>query len=245
MTRTPTQVASHAQKYFIRQNNVSKRKRRSSLFDISPDSVPSSNENATGASTKNVLSNNKQSSSQTRKTNNDSASQPSRSEEFPNIGNSGQSVPSKAMKDLTPQVVDSLAPKVSPQAASMPNLQNKNPGAGFLLMNGMHPVMQAALAGVLPQMLRQSNDMTQHPNAQGMGMPIPPQLSTLIPFLSQYPAGVTNPNLPFPLTNFNTFNTSWSNLPMPSGMDKFRDSETLFRPTPTHAAANNRGKPFS
>jgi len=33
-TRTPTQVASHAQKYFIRQNNMSKRKRRSSLFDI-------------------------------------------------------------------------------------------------------------------------------------------------------------------------------------------------------------------
>ena len=33
-TRTPTQVASHAQKYFIRQTNVSKRKRRSSLFDI-------------------------------------------------------------------------------------------------------------------------------------------------------------------------------------------------------------------
>lgn len=33
-TRTPTQVASHAQKYFIRQNNLNKRKRRSSLFDI-------------------------------------------------------------------------------------------------------------------------------------------------------------------------------------------------------------------
>lgn len=33
-SRTPTQVASHAQKYFIRQTNVSKRKRRSSLFDI-------------------------------------------------------------------------------------------------------------------------------------------------------------------------------------------------------------------
>ena len=33
-SRTPTQVASHAQKYFIRQNNLNKRKRRSSLFDI-------------------------------------------------------------------------------------------------------------------------------------------------------------------------------------------------------------------
>ncbi|KAI4371456.1 hypothetical protein MLD38_019689 [Melastoma candidum] len=34
VTRTPTQVASHAQKYFIRQSNVSRRKRRSSLFDM-------------------------------------------------------------------------------------------------------------------------------------------------------------------------------------------------------------------
>ncbi|KAM0007494.1 putative transcription factor MYB-HB-like family [Helianthus debilis subsp. tardiflorus] len=37
ITRTPTQVASHAQKYFIRQCNVSRRKRRSSLFDIVAD----------------------------------------------------------------------------------------------------------------------------------------------------------------------------------------------------------------
>ncbi|KAF5729827.1 syringolide-induced protein 1-3-1B [Tripterygium wilfordii] len=37
MSRTPTQVASHAQKYFIRQTNVSRRKRRSSLFDIVAD----------------------------------------------------------------------------------------------------------------------------------------------------------------------------------------------------------------
>ncbi|XP_002993844.2 transcription factor MYBS3 isoform X1 [Selaginella moellendorffii] len=36
-SRTPTQVASHAQKYFIRQSNLTKRKRRSSLFDISPE----------------------------------------------------------------------------------------------------------------------------------------------------------------------------------------------------------------
>uniref|UniRef100_A0A7N1A5U7 Uncharacterized protein n=1 Tax=Kalanchoe fedtschenkoi TaxID=63787 RepID=A0A7N1A5U7_KALFE len=37
MTRTPTQVASHAQKYFIRQSNASRRKRRTSLFDMTPD----------------------------------------------------------------------------------------------------------------------------------------------------------------------------------------------------------------
>ncbi|WOG86312.1 hypothetical protein DCAR_0205514 [Daucus carota subsp. sativus] len=37
ITRTPTQVASHAQKYFIRQSNMSRRKRRSSLFDIVAD----------------------------------------------------------------------------------------------------------------------------------------------------------------------------------------------------------------
>ena len=52
-TRTPTQVASHAQKYFIRQLSVGKDKRRSSIHDIttvnltdskspSPDNRPSS-----------------------------------------------------------------------------------------------------------------------------------------------------------------------------------------------------------
>lgn len=33
-TRTPTQVASHAQKYFLRQASLNKKKRRSSLFDM-------------------------------------------------------------------------------------------------------------------------------------------------------------------------------------------------------------------
>lgn len=33
-TRTPTQVASHAQKYFLRQATLTKKKRRSSLFDM-------------------------------------------------------------------------------------------------------------------------------------------------------------------------------------------------------------------
>ncbi|KAL9686874.1 hypothetical protein QQ045_031267 [Rhodiola kirilowii] len=37
--RTPTQVASHAQKYFLRQNNHNRRRMRSSLFDITPDAV--------------------------------------------------------------------------------------------------------------------------------------------------------------------------------------------------------------
>lgn len=39
VSRSPTQVASHAQKYFIRQNNGIRRKRRSSLFDMVPDMV--------------------------------------------------------------------------------------------------------------------------------------------------------------------------------------------------------------
>ncbi|KAL7243307.1 hypothetical protein ACSBR1_015664 [Camellia fascicularis] len=39
ISRTPTQVASHAQKYFPRQCNASRRKRRSSLFDIVADEV--------------------------------------------------------------------------------------------------------------------------------------------------------------------------------------------------------------
>lgn len=37
VSRTPTQVASHAQKYFIRQSNATRRKRRSSLFDMVTD----------------------------------------------------------------------------------------------------------------------------------------------------------------------------------------------------------------
>lgn len=41
-TRTPTQVASHAQKYFLRRNNQNRRRRRSSLFDITTDAVLSS-----------------------------------------------------------------------------------------------------------------------------------------------------------------------------------------------------------
>ena len=36
-SRTSTQVASHAQKYFLRQLNLQSRKRRSSLFDMAPD----------------------------------------------------------------------------------------------------------------------------------------------------------------------------------------------------------------
>ncbi|CAN0924122.1 Transcription factor MYBS3 [Linum grandiflorum] len=50
-TRTPTQVASHAQKYFLRRNNQNRRRRRSSLFDITPDNntPPPSNQEAASA----------------------------------------------------------------------------------------------------------------------------------------------------------------------------------------------------
>ena len=34
VTRTPTQVASHAQKYFLRQSSVKKERKRSSIHDI-------------------------------------------------------------------------------------------------------------------------------------------------------------------------------------------------------------------
>ncbi|WOL06965.1 hypothetical protein Cni_G15700 [Canna indica] len=40
ITRTPTQVASHAQKYFIRLNSGSKDKRRSSIHDITTVDLP-------------------------------------------------------------------------------------------------------------------------------------------------------------------------------------------------------------
>lgn len=41
-TRTSTQVASHAQKYFLRRNNFNRRRRRSSLFDITTHTFTSS-----------------------------------------------------------------------------------------------------------------------------------------------------------------------------------------------------------
>nr|QSD99762.1 MYB family transcription factor [Melilotus albus] len=44
-TRTPTQVASHAQKYFIRQLNGGKDKRRSSIHDITMVSLMFNSEN--------------------------------------------------------------------------------------------------------------------------------------------------------------------------------------------------------
>ncbi|KAF9667799.1 hypothetical protein SADUNF_Sadunf15G0061000 [Salix dunnii] len=40
-TRTPTQVASHAQKHFLRLSSVNRRRRRTSLFDITADTVTS------------------------------------------------------------------------------------------------------------------------------------------------------------------------------------------------------------
>ncbi|XP_022859533.1 transcription factor KUA1-like [Olea europaea var. sylvestris] len=42
-TRTPTQVASHAQKYFLRQASLCKKKKRSSLFDMVSDANSEAN----------------------------------------------------------------------------------------------------------------------------------------------------------------------------------------------------------
>jgi hypothetical protein len=65
-TRTPTQVASHAQKYFIRQTSTgNKRKRRTSLFDTTLDSIPETkrnhSNNATGHSGEGAMMNRSQS----------------------------------------------------------------------------------------------------------------------------------------------------------------------------------------
>lgn len=43
MTRTPTQVASHAQKYFLRLSSGGKDKRRSSIHDITTANIPDNN----------------------------------------------------------------------------------------------------------------------------------------------------------------------------------------------------------
>ncbi|KAK6929049.1 SANT/Myb domain [Dillenia turbinata] len=42
VTRTPTQVASHAQKYFLRQNSGKKERKRSSIHDITETNMSSS-----------------------------------------------------------------------------------------------------------------------------------------------------------------------------------------------------------
>lgn len=48
ISRTPTQVASHAQKYFIRLNSINKDKRRSSIHDITSVNGGDSNPQNTG-----------------------------------------------------------------------------------------------------------------------------------------------------------------------------------------------------
>ncbi|CAN1853597.1 Transcription factor DIVARICATA [Linum perenne] len=50
MTRTPTQVASHAQKYFIRQSTGGKDKKRSSIHDITTVNPPSDSTNKSSSS---------------------------------------------------------------------------------------------------------------------------------------------------------------------------------------------------
>jgi hypothetical protein len=45
-SRTPTQVASHAQKYFIRLNSGGKDKRRSSIHDITTVNIPDDDQHA-------------------------------------------------------------------------------------------------------------------------------------------------------------------------------------------------------
>uniref|UniRef100_A0A8R7K082 Transcription factor MYB1R1 n=1 Tax=Triticum urartu TaxID=4572 RepID=A0A8R7K082_TRIUA len=49
-TRTATQVASHAQKYFLRQTNPGKKKRRASLFDVGIPAAHSYDDQVLGSS---------------------------------------------------------------------------------------------------------------------------------------------------------------------------------------------------
>ncbi|KAK9107909.1 hypothetical protein Syun_023920 [Stephania yunnanensis] len=49
-TRTPTQVASHAQKHFLRKSNQNRRRRRSSLFDITTTTTTTTTDSLKGSS---------------------------------------------------------------------------------------------------------------------------------------------------------------------------------------------------
>ncbi|KAG7607699.1 unnamed protein product [Arabidopsis thaliana] len=55
-TRTPTQVASHAQKYFLRQLTDGKDKRRSSIHDITTVNIPDADASATATTADVALS---------------------------------------------------------------------------------------------------------------------------------------------------------------------------------------------
>lgn len=55
-TRTPTQVASHAQKYFLRQLTDCKDKRRSSIHDITTVNIPDTDAAATATTAAATLS---------------------------------------------------------------------------------------------------------------------------------------------------------------------------------------------
>ncbi|THU54858.1 hypothetical protein C4D60_Mb11t00490 [Musa balbisiana] len=82
-TRTPTQVASHAQKYFLRKNNPRKKKHRSSLFDVTI------NDEATATEAASVLSSKKSNEIQEHITHlNDS----NNSVNYPAVTTIGQSV---------------------------------------------------------------------------------------------------------------------------------------------------------
>ncbi|KAL2342611.1 hypothetical protein Fmac_003896 [Flemingia macrophylla] len=65
-TRTPTQVASHAQKYFLRLATINKKKRRSSLFDL-----VGSNKSNIGSNSVSAHQNNDESTCQVKNNNDD------------------------------------------------------------------------------------------------------------------------------------------------------------------------------
>ena len=263
-TRTPTQVASHAQKYFIRQNNVSKRKRRASLFDISPDMKnPPTVPPAPAAVPKTAPRPSKDVSAAKSRRSNASA---------------GVSQKSKASaaggRDSARKTHQSAATTMAQSDAAMPSAPFSPAGQfsptslQYFLQGGvMNPVLQATISQMMPQMMphalqqaqqqqaqqQQAQQQQQQGKRQGgsagdasgkgpspIGIPMPSHLSGLFPFLSQYPAAVTSQHLPMQLTNFSTFN-QWSKLPMPSGMPEnyMNGNSTLYRPTPAHATSDD------
>jgi len=242
-SRTPTQVASHAQKYFIRQNNMSKRKRRTSLFDISPDvkmpdiqyvpNVPFKASDKVGAVRQNVhkgqtMQNRKQQSKEGMLTVNHMDKKGSKN------SNSKKASKGQPKTNDPPQIP---VPSTNMTSLPVPFLSNNfsNPFAAGL----PHP-----LAFASAQQSMKDGEGQMFPFLMGM-----PHINALLPFLAQYPAILNSQTMQPGLGAFQSFNGLNNNTAIPTSPSNFTDLReknggSLCRPTPTYISERGKTSPF-